>query len=119
LGFSQAATIIALFLSELHHGSIECDHLPQFAILAGGFMPRDVQVADRIIQGQPSMPSLHIYGRNDTFVEGGRTLNLMSQFRDCLTVAYEHEGAHMMPTCSGETKATICSFLDQMHQPIE
>lgn len=73
LGFSQGATIIALFLSELKQGHLQCNNLPDFAILTGGFMPRDPRLADAITQARPSMPSLHIYGRNDAFV---RTISL-------------------------------------------
>ena len=38
----------------------------------------------------------------------------MEQFSNNLCVSYEHNGAHMMPTCSGETRATVIGFLDQI-----
>ena len=64
-GFSQGATVIALFLAQCPLQQSELNYLPKFAIFVGGFMPRDAQVADRITEGQPSIPSLHIYGQND------------------------------------------------------
>ena len=68
LGFSQGATILALFLAQRTRGDISCQYLPHFAILVGGFMPRDVSIAQYIIEGRPSLRSLHIYGQNDDLV---------------------------------------------------
>eukprot|EP00210_Caulerpa_lentillifera_P004286 g4089.t1 len=115
IGFSQGATMISLFLAHLQQEKALPDHVPRFALLVGGFLPRDDIIANYIVQGRPSMDSLHIYGRNDDLVEGSRSLDLMSTFQNCRTENYEHDGAHMMPTCSGTTKTRIIQFLDSVN----
>lgn len=45
-------------------------------------------------------------------VEAERSVDLMEQFRECSTEMHVHDGAHMMPTCSGVTKHAISSFLN-------
>ena len=68
LGFSQGATLMALFLALVQKGEVVCERLPRFAIFVGGFMPHDEKIAREIEDGRPSMDGLHIYGTTDTFV---------------------------------------------------
>lgn len=60
--------MISLFLAHMKLEVSIPDNLPRFALFIGGFLPRDETITKHIIQGEPSMDSLHIYGSNDDLV---------------------------------------------------
>eukprot|EP00798_Chlamydomonas_sp_ICE-L_P016257 gene16257-22433_t len=122
LGFSQGATATALFLASLDAAreSIGPDaKLPSFAILVSGFLPRDEHMAGMIQTQRPSTPSLFVIGEADKLIPPERTKLLMDAFHPSCFMEYVHPGAHMVPTCSGEFKASLASFLDEQKEKLE
>jgi pimeloyl-ACP methyl ester carboxylesterase len=114
LGFSQGATATALFLA---HASREENsrNIPPWAVLIGGFMPRDVSYA-AVLKERPSpiqQRSLHVTGEKDALVPTERSRELWECFDERYRSVYSHGGAHMVPTCSGEFKKAMAEFLDQ------
>lgn len=43
-----------------------------------------------------------------------RSLQLIEAFDASSSTVYEHAGAHMVPTCSGEFKRALVDFLDEV-----
>lgn len=80
-------------------------------------MPRDASYA-AVITTAAALPcrldtiSLHISGKNDTLVPTERSEQLWGCFEESTRTVYMHEGAHMVPTCSGAFKAAMVDFLD-------
>mmetsp|Transcript_6014 Transcript_6014/g.15745 ORF Transcript_6014/g.15745 Transcript_6014/m.15745 type:complete len:250 (+) Transcript_6014:139-888(+) len=109
MGFSQGATAAALYLSGLQDAG---QQMPRFAILVGGFLPRDPAYAAAITKSKICIPTLHIYGQGDKLVSTERSKALMGAFDSELAEVYEHPGGHMVPTCTGEFKRVICDFVD-------
>ena len=113
LGFSQGATATALFLA--HAKSSNENKLPKWAVLIGGFMPRDVTYAASIRNEAPlEQWSFHVTGEKDELVPTERSLELWSCFEEENRRVYSHGGAHMVPTCSGEFKKAMVEFLDEV-----
>ncbi|CAD7700868.1 unnamed protein product [Ostreobium quekettii] len=111
LGFSQGATAIALFLAWVKTRGIELQ-LPPCAILVGGFLPRDPHFAKLVQDAKPAISALFMSGLKDTLVEPFRSEQLMSSFDPSAQLQiYHHDGAHMMPTCTGSVKQEVVDFL--------
>jgi len=85
--FSQGATAAALLLGALQRemlleGGMEGEGeggvaMPKFAILVGGFYPRDEQVGEGLREGGPTVPTLFVGGETDALVPLERTRELM------------------------------------------
>lgn len=113
LGFSQGATAAALFLAH-SAGAPDGTAQPHWAVFIGGFMPRDVNYAGAITRAAPlGVRSLHVSGKKDALVPPERSAELWGCFEEDLRSVYEHPGAHMVPTCSGEFKQAMVEFLDE------
>jgi predicted esterase len=125
LGFSQGATATALFLAHASNSASSTspaaiaaagtDKLPKWAVLIGGFMPRDVSYAAVLNEAAPiQQRSLHVSGEKDELVPTERSIDLANCFEEKNRVVYRHGGAHMVPTCSGEFKKVMVEFLDEV-----
>ncbi|KAK9830318.1 hypothetical protein WJX72_010963 [[Myrmecia] bisecta] len=110
LGFSQGATAAALLLAQAT--SEPGIPAPSFAVLIGGFLPRDDTFAGWITTAKPSTPVLFVFGVNDVLVPPERSHQLIAAFAGPHIQQFEHAGAHMVPTCSGEFKQQLQQFLD-------
>ena len=114
LGFSQGATATALYLAHSATSSSERTAQPKFALFFGGFLPRDVHYAGIVTSAAPlAIRSFHVSGKKDELVPVERSARLWECFDEELRRTYEHPGAHMVPTCSGEFKQTMLAFLDE------
>lgn len=114
LGFSQGATATALFLAHASRGRNNVN-IPPWAILIGGFMPRDVSYAAVLKETAPIQHrSLHVTGEKDELVPSERSEELWKCFEEKYRTVYSHCGAHMVPTCSGEFKKVMVEFLDEV-----
>jgi len=115
LGFSQGATAAALWLAQAHgSGNSEIvSHTPRWAVIIGGFLPRDEKCAGVLRRAAP-LPkmSLHVCGSQDSLIEREQSEALWKCFSEDLRSVYEHSGGHMVPTCSGEFKQALVQFLD-------
>lgn len=110
LGFSQGATAAALFLA--HREALK-DSSSVFAVLIGGFLPRDGSYASAIRGAAPlRVASLHVTGEKDALVPPERSAELWEAFDPGRRHVSRHPGAHMVPTCSGGVKADFVEFLD-------
>mmetsp|Transcript_15387 Transcript_15387/g.43030 ORF Transcript_15387/g.43030 Transcript_15387/m.43030 type:complete len:251 (+) Transcript_15387:67-819(+) len=121
LGFSQGATAAALHLatrqlspSTGEEGIPQDTPQPWFAVLIGGFLPRDVKYSEQLKRAPISVPTLHIYGLQDAMVTMDRSIDLMSTFDEDLCESFEHPGGHMVPTCTGDFKSHMIAFIDRM-----
>jgi fermentation-respiration switch protein FrsA (DUF1100 family) len=72
----------------------------------------DVEYAKKITANPLSIPSLAVVGESDQFVPPPRSQQLINALGDGVLV-FQHPGAHMMPTCSGDCKLSVSSFLDK------
>lgn len=113
LGFSQGATAAALLLASLAAGQEQQEqHVPRFAILAGGFVPRDPKVAALLTASPPQVPTLFISGEGDQLVPPERTRALMECFAGETEIAL-HPGGHFIPPAKGEMKEKVAAFIER------
>lgn len=115
LGFSQGATAASLFLASLKLAQQQGRDLdvpmPRLAIMCAGFLPNDPDYVRLLQQAKVDVPALFIAGQADALIPPARTQALMATFDPATAVLFEHPGAHFVPTCSGEFKATLLGFL--------
>ncbi|KAF8055937.1 dfr1 [Scenedesmus sp. PABB004] len=120
LGFSQGATAAALFLAALRTAQRDGRDLdvplPKFCIAVAGFLPRDPDYAKLLEDAATDVPTLFVMGTADRLIPPARSHALMDTFDQACADLYEHPGAHMVPTCTGEFKARLCDFLDRFRQ---
>jgi predicted esterase len=112
VGFSQGATAVAMYLAHARAAPGAAPPAPlRFAVVVAGFLPRDKACAEliRATQGGAAMPTLHVGGAADTLVPPERQAALRAAFPGA--AAWEHPGAHMMPTCTGAFKAALLEFM--------
>ncbi len=112
VGFSQGATAVAMYLAHARAAPGAAPPAPlRFAVVVAGFLPRDKACAEliRATQGGAAMPTLHVGGAADTLVPPERQAALRAAFPGA--AAWEHPGAHMMPTCTGALKAALLEFM--------
>ena len=80
-----------------------------------GFMPRDQTYAQQLGSGghdKIALPTLLVHGEADELVPLERGKQLAASFlAGSLQV---HGGAHCVPTCSGQIKTMIVSFLESV-----
>lgn len=139
LGFSQGATAAALYLAEESGDRnsriqrVELTNDSEYgdcgdandddnddnhrrrpsAILVSGFLPRDEGLANVLRASSPmDLRSIHVSGKNDQLVTTDRSQELWRQFAS--PDVYLHEGAHMVPTCTGEWKRVLTAFVDSL-----
>ncbi|PRW45017.1 Glucose-induced degradation 4 [Chlorella sorokiniana] len=88
----------------------------RFAVIIAGFLPRDATYADALHRGRPCVPSLHVFGAADALVPEERSAGLWGCFAPGSVETYQHPGAHMVPTCSGEFKQRMVQLLDDVKE---
>jgi len=100
LGFSQGGVFSAILCNTNIFNF-------RFVIISSAFVPS----IPEFIKGPDhnTIPSLHLYGRNDTLVKPAYSQELSSYFKE--SVAFEHKGGHFVPTDS-ESKKVIRKFLE-------
>lgn len=96
LGFSQGAAMASILANTLKVK-------PQYIIVVGGFLPRDLDAVELItFKG----PQLHVIGAKDELVTAETSKNLvnhMAKFNSASDIyLFEHEGGHFVP---GKTEA--------------
>eukprot|EP00882_Tetradesmus_deserticola_P004885 GHRQ01005148.1.p1 GENE.GHRQ01005148.1~~GHRQ01005148.1.p1 ORF type:complete len:317 (+),score=116.84 GHRQ01005148.1:352-1302(+) len=114
-GFSQGATAAALFLAALQTAQRQGKDLdvplPKFCIVCAGFLPRDPEYAALLESAKVDVPTLFVMGASDALIPPARSHALMDTFDQRTADMFEHPGAHMVPTCTGEFKQQMVSFL--------
>ena len=68
--------------------------------------------AAALLAARPATPTLFVWGAADQLVPPERSAQLMATFAEGTARSYEHPGAHMVPTCSGEFKRVLVELLD-------
>lgn len=114
LGFSQGATMAALYLSiSTDRNAIAVANLQdiRLALIISGFLPRDKSYAEIITAVKPSIPTMFVAGEKDELVPVEKSAALWEHFS--IKEVYQHKGSHFVPTCSGEYKAAVMKFLDE------
>lgn len=112
LGFSQGSTAAALFGAEQRYDQQR--NSLRFLILISGFLPRDPDRAEVLINQRPiGLPTMHVVGKQDALVTQDRSYDLWECFEGDRRVVYGHEGGHGVPTCSGKFKAAMQEFLER------
>jgi predicted esterase len=113
LGFSQGATATALLLASLaRDGEEQGQHAPRFAVLVGGFLPRDERVAAMLAEARPQTPTLFIAGEGDQLVPPDRTRALLECFSGP-TELLLHPGGHHVPALKADAKETVLAFIER------
>ncbi|KAF6261144.1 serine hydrolase-domain-containing protein [Scenedesmus sp. NREL 46B-D3] len=116
-GFSQGATAAALFLAALQtaqrQGKDLDVRLPKFCVVCAGFLPRDPEYAALLEAAKVDVPTLFVMGTSDALIPPARSHALMDTFDQRTADMFEHPGAHMVPTCTGEFKQQMVAFLDR------
>lgn len=114
LGFSQGATMAALYLSmSTDQNAVAAATLQdiRIALIISGFLPRDKSYAEIITTAKPNIPTMFVAGEQDVLVPVEKSAALWEHFS--IKEVYKHKGSHFVPTCSGEYKAAVIKFLDE------
>ena len=106
MGFSQGARLLHLILL-LRQNQATTTLLPslKFAILVSGYdapLPENLSIDD---PGKISLPSLHIFGQNDSLILPEQSKALMEKYS--LPQVYSHPGRHFIP----EKKSDVDTYL--------
>ena len=134
-GFSQGSSLASLLMAKLQQQQDDrLQHL-QFAILvcprllgvcsftlamcnglllqAGAFLPKDAKYAGLLSLNALEVPTLFVYGEQDQLVPPERTQQLISMWDPACAEQYQHQGGHMVPTCTGNFKRCLQDFLNR------
>ena len=85
-------------------------------VQAGAFLPRDQEHASWLDGTCISVPSLVIHGESDQLVPRERSTALTQHWDQAKLEAFIHAGGHMMPTCTGEFRDSLRTFLTKQQQ---
>lgn len=111
--FSQGCAVTAALLREASVGALDSLKGVHFAVLVGGFLPRDDAIAAQL-QGEPlSLHTLHVTGLADELVPRHRTEELAALFDLSRATWLEHSGRHGVPTGTGPFKQALRNLLDK------
>lgn len=119
LAFSQGCAVaVALLREAAQQGSGPFSHVG-FAVLIGGFLPRDPEVAGALRgDGSPlRAPSLHVSGAADELIPRQRSEELASVFEESSAAWFDHPGRHIIPTATGPFKSALQAVASQVVQP--
>lgn len=114
LAFSQGCAVATALLREAATGTCGPLACASFAVLVGGFMPRDPEVA-AALRGDGALlavDSLHVSGTNDSLVGKERSEELASLYESSRVAWFEHPGRHGIPTGTGAFKTALRAVLD-------
>lgn len=107
LGFSQGAALVAM-LCALQEQKLEPDFNLRFAILVAGFCSACSQ-HQRFYEGPAiTIPSLHVFGRDDRVIPEKMSQDLLPTFDGVQTLV--HPGGHFIPAASSH-RQTYQDFL--------
>jgi predicted esterase len=96
LGFSQGASMASLFLSAFQKTTTF-----KYAILIGGFIPRDPEIASRYYnETLLDVDSLHLFGEQDEIITADESRKLAKIFDESRSVQVLHPGGHYIPLTS-------------------
>jgi fermentation-respiration switch protein FrsA (DUF1100 family) len=76
-------------------------------------MPRDPSFAGIIQAAHLDLPTLFIHGTADELLPLERSLELQMACEPGSFTLVTHPGAHFVPTCTGQVKQQLVSFLDR------
>jgi len=79
------------------------------------FMPRDETSVALLEERQITLPTLFVHGLEDELVplESGKELAKCFSKGEMVV----HQGAHFVPTCSGQNKQSMVKFLEEATDP--
>jgi len=111
--FSQGCAVATALLREAREGGFEPLADARFAILVGGFLPREEKVASMMRgSGAPlALHTLHVTGTADTFVPRPRSEELAELFDGGRGAWLEHQGRHGVPTGTGAFRDALRKLL--------
>uniref|UniRef100_A0A914Y1H9 Serine hydrolase FSH domain-containing protein n=1 Tax=Panagrolaimus superbus TaxID=310955 RepID=A0A914Y1H9_9BILA len=105
LGFSQGASMAALYIAKrAFEGRIPF----KAAILVSGFIS-NVEALHYLVTQDISIPTFHVYSKNDTVIPASATIEFMERF--CRHRDLIHEGGHGFPAGS-ILKPAIAAFFE-------
>lgn len=109
LGFSQGACAAALYAA--HCTDNASLPQPEYFVLIAGFLPRDEGWARTVTEAGMPSPSLHVFGASDCIIDSSRSIDLAESFSAEQATRFQHPGAHLVPTCTGEFRDVLRTFL--------
>lgn len=114
LAFSQGCAIAAALLREAGEGALPALAAARFAVLVGGFLPRDPAVVAQLRgSGLPlQLHTLHVTGTQDTLVPRSRSEELSELFAKARCSWLEHGGRHGVPTGTGGFRDALRKLLE-------
>jgi len=98
LGFSMGAAASALLCAAIESKKVQNHEQFKFAILFGGFVPRDPVLADSLLSVKLGLPSLHYSGQNDQLVVEQRSRELLQSFGEEESTFVLHPQGHCIPS---------------------
>ena len=120
LAFSQGCAVATMLLREAQQNKGHPLAKVRFAILVGGFVPRDAAIAARL-QGESDLQSyslgvhsLHVSGENDLLVPRLRSEALASLYDPSRVAWFDHPGRHGLPNANGAFKQELQALLSRV-----
>eukprot|EP00775_Hariotina_reticulata_P006901 gene6901-7117_t len=117
-GFSQGATAAALFLAALQTAQRQGQDvdvpLPKGCVVCSGFLPRDPEYVALLEAAKVDVPALFVIGDTDSIIPPARSHTLMDTFLHSTTDLFQHPGAHMVPTCTGDFKQAMAELQQRL-----
>ena len=99
LGFSMGAAASALLCAAIESKRVSCCHDQfKFALLFGGFVPRDPVLAESLRDAKLSIPSIHYSGLADELVVADRSRELVGCFSEGVATFESHPQGHCIPS---------------------
>mmetsp|Transcript_24412 Transcript_24412/g.81925 ORF Transcript_24412/g.81925 Transcript_24412/m.81925 type:complete len:323 (+) Transcript_24412:62-1030(+) len=111
--FSQSCAVASALLREAADGSLPALVGVRFAVLVGGFLPRDAAVVSHMRGGGTPLRvhTLHVTGTEDTLVPRPRSEELSELFDSSQSSWLEHSGRHGVPTGTGSFRDALRKLL--------
>jgi predicted esterase len=88
----------------------------EFAILIGGFIPRDPEISNEFFKEKPliEIPSLHIFGEKDEIILPKESERLSEVFSQDYCKKAIHSGGHYIPTNSEFIQQHFIPFFNEI-----
>lgn len=120
LAFSQGCAVASMLLREAQHENGHPLANVKFAILVGGFIPRDSTIASRLrgengIDSAPlAVHSLLVSGENDLLVPRLRSEALAALYDPLKLGWFDHPGRHGLPNATGSFKQELQALMSRV-----
>lgn len=120
LAFSQGCAVASMLLREAQQDKGHPLANVKFAILVGGFIPRDTTIASRLRgeNGIDSAPlevhSLLVSGENDLLVPRLRSEALAALYAPLKLGWFDHPGRHGLPNATGTFKQELQALMSRV-----